>query len=41
MGEPKPKRAVHNAGVFLADRGMVPIPMRTLSDEYRDEPHRF
>jgi hypothetical protein len=38
MGEPKPKRAVHNAGVFLSDRGMVPVPMRTLSDEYRDEP---
>jgi hypothetical protein len=39
MGEPKPKRAVHNAGAFLSDgRGMVAIPMRTLSDDYRDEP---
>ena len=39
MSEPKPKRAVRNAGAFLSDgRGMIPIPMRTLSDDYHDEP---
>ena len=39
-GEPEPKKAVHNAGAFLGDGGvlMVPVPMHTLSDEYHDEP---
>jgi hypothetical protein len=42
MPEPKPKRAVHNAGAFLTPDGFggtpIPVPMGTLSDEYRDEP---
>ena len=40
MGEPKPKRAERSAGAFLGTdpTGMVPVPMRTLSDEYHDEP---
>jgi hypothetical protein len=39
MGEPKPKKAVHNAGAFLSDgRGMLAVPMHTLSDDYHDEP---
>lgn len=39
-GEPAAKKAVHNAGAFLSPDGvmMVPVPMRTLSDEYHDEP---
>jgi hypothetical protein len=38
--EPKPKKAVHNAGAFLApySGGSVGVPMRTLSDDYHDEP---
>ena len=40
MSEPERKKAVHNAGAFLTDTsyGMIPIPMSTLSDEYRDGP---
>ena len=40
MPEPEPKKAVHNAGAFLApfSAGSVPVPMRTLGDEYHDEP---
>ena len=41
MSRPKPRRAERNAGAFLGpDSGlsMIPIPMSTLSDEYRDEP---
>ena len=40
MGEPKPKRAQRSAGAFLGTDGigMVPVPMRTLSDDYHDEP---
>ena len=42
MPEPKPKRAVHNAGAFLTPDGFgggpIPVPMSTLSDEYKDEP---
>ena len=41
-GEPKRKRAVHNAGAFYTPDtgagGMIPVPMRTLSDDYSDEP---
>jgi len=37
-----PKQAEHNAGAFYGTGGMgggkIPVPMRTLSDEYRDEP---
>ena len=40
MPEPKPKRAQRNAGAFLSpgDIGMIPVPMRTLSDDYHDTP---
>ncbi|MFI5261002.1 MAG: hypothetical protein ACHQZR_00440 [Candidatus Limnocylindrales bacterium] len=39
MSEPERKTAVHNAGAFLSDgRGPIGIPMRTLTDEYHDEP---
>ena len=40
MGEPEPKRAERNAGAFLGtdSQGMIAVPMRTLSDEYHDEP---
>jgi hypothetical protein len=32
--------AERNAGAFLSptDGSMIPVPMRTLSDEYHDEP---
>jgi hypothetical protein len=38
MPEPKPKKAVHNAGAFLApySGGSVGVPMRTLSDDYHE-----
>ena len=40
MPEPEPKQAVHNAGAFLTPNqgGNIPIPMRTLSDDYHDIP---
>ncbi len=41
MPEPEPKRAEHNAGAFANPAGIgggVPVPMRTLSDDYHDEP---
>jgi hypothetical protein len=42
MPEPPPKRAVHNAGAFLnpdgSGGGPIAVPMRTLSDDYQDEP---
>lgn len=40
MPEPKPKKAVRNAGAFLNPDAysMIPVPMSTLSDEYHDEP---
>ncbi len=40
MPESKPKQAEHNAGAFLGTdpTGMIPVPMRTLSDDYHDEP---
>jgi hypothetical protein len=36
----KPRKAVRNAGAFSSPDGlgMIPVPMHTLSDEYRDEP---
>jgi len=41
-GEPERKRAVRNAGAFYTPvsdgGGMIPVPMRSLSDEYHDEP---
>jgi hypothetical protein len=38
MGRPKAKRAQRSAGAFLGPDLLVPVPMSTLSDEYRDEP---
>ena len=40
MTEPGPRRAERNAGAFLTptDYSIIPVPMRTLSDEYHDEP---
>ena len=40
-GEPGRKRAVRNVGAFVDPSGVgggIPVPMRTLSDEYHDEP---
>lgn len=36
MGEPKPKQAERNAGAFLGPDLLIPVPMRTLSDDYHD-----
>lgn len=38
MPEPKHRRAEQSAGAFLGPDLLVPVPIRTLSDEYRDEP---
>jgi hypothetical protein len=38
MSKAKPRQAEHNAGAFMGPGGTFPAPMRTLSDEYRDEP---
>jgi hypothetical protein len=38
MPEPKQRRAEQSAGAFLGPDLLVPAPIRTLSDEYRDEP---
>jgi hypothetical protein len=38
MPEPKRRRAEQSAGAFLGPDLLVPAPIRTLSDEYRDEP---
>jgi hypothetical protein len=32
------KQPEQNAGAFLGPVLLVPVPMRTLSDDYRDEP---
>ncbi len=37
MSRPQPKRAEHNSGAFLGPDMLVPVPMRTLSDDYHDE----
>jgi hypothetical protein len=40
-GEPGRKRAVRNVGAFVDPSGVgggIPVPMRTLNDEYHDEP---
>ncbi|MEW5989749.1 MAG: hypothetical protein AB1736_00190 [Chloroflexota bacterium] len=34
----KRRRAVRNAGAFLAPDGTIGVPMRTLSDDYEDRP---
>jgi hypothetical protein len=38
MSRPKPRRVERNAGAFLGPDMLVPVPMRTLSDDIRDEP---
>ena len=38
MSEPERRKAEQNAGAFLGPFVMVPVPMRTLSDDYHDEP---
>ncbi len=38
MTSPNPKRPERNAGAFLGPDILAPIPSRTLSDDYRDEP---
>lgn len=38
MRQPRSRRPEHNAGAFLGPDMTVPVPMRTLSDDYRDEP---
>jgi hypothetical protein len=41
MPEPAPKRAERNAGAFIDPSGIggaIPVPMRTLSDDYHDAP---
>jgi hypothetical protein len=38
MSRPKPRRAERSAGAFLGPDILVPASIRTLSDEYRDEP---
>ena len=35
---PHPRRPTQNAGAFLGPDLLVPVPMRTLSDDYRDVP---
>jgi hypothetical protein len=32
------RRPIHNAGAFLGPDLLVPVPLRTLSDDYHDEP---
>ena len=32
------RRAERNAGAFLGPAGMIPVPTRTLSNDYSDEP---
>lgn len=38
MSRPKPGRAQRNMGAFLGPDTLAPVPMRTLSDDIRDEP---
>jgi hypothetical protein len=38
MSRSRPRRVERNAGAFLGPDVLVPAPMRTLSDDYRDEP---
>ena len=38
MSRPKPSHPERNAGAFLGPDMVVPVPMRTLSDDYHDEP---
>ena len=38
MSRPKPRRTERNAGAFLGPDIIVLVPMRTLGDDYVDEP---
>ncbi len=38
MTEPNKERRTGNAGAFLGPDLLAPMPMRTLSDDYRDIP---
>ncbi len=38
MSRPTKRQATHNAGAFLGPDVLLPVPMRTLSDDYRDQP---
>lgn len=38
MAEREPTKAQRNAGAFLGPDVLAPVPMRTLSDDYRDVP---
>ncbi len=38
MSRPKPRRAERTAGAFLGPDILVPVPIRTLTDDYHDEP---
>jgi hypothetical protein len=38
MGEDKRGTRERNAGAFMGPDIMVPVPMRTLSDDYEDRP---
>ena len=38
MGRSKPRTAERNAGAFLGPDIMIPVPTRTLGDEYADRP---
>jgi hypothetical protein len=38
MSRREPPRGTPNAGAFLGPDLLVPVPMRTLSDDYHDAP---
>jgi hypothetical protein len=38
MGDPERRKAERNAGAFLGPFGAALVPMRTLDDDYHDEP---
>jgi hypothetical protein len=38
MSPPKPRQGDRNAGAFLGPDVLVPAPLRTLEDDYHDEP---
>lgn len=38
MSRPRPRHAEQNSGAFLGPDMLIPLTMRTLSDEYHDEP---
>ncbi len=38
MSRSKAQRPQRNAGAFLGPDVLMPVPLSTLSDEYRDEP---